>query len=85
MKNINTTTFNILLKREIIPRSSDDRYDNYVVFLLMNTYQIHNLVKIAFDLKKIATEFVFPLSFRERPKIKYIKSLSKSTHGKDVI
>jgi hypothetical protein len=25
-----------------------------------------SLVKIAFDLKKIATEFFFPLSFRER-------------------
>jgi hypothetical protein len=44
-----------------------------------------SLVKIAFDLKEIATEFFFPLSFRERPKIKYIKSLPKSTHGKDVI
>lgn len=44
-----------------------------------------SLVKIAFDLNKIATEFFFPLSFRERPKIKYIKSLPKSTHGKDVI
>jgi hypothetical protein len=43
----------------------------------------NNLVKIAFDLKK--TELFFPLSFRERPKIKYIKSLPKSTHGKDVI
>jgi hypothetical protein len=46
---------------------------------------INSLVKIASDLKKIATEFFFPLSFRERPKIKYIKSLPKSTHGKDVI
>ena len=45
----------------------------------------YSLVKIAFDLKEIATEFFFPLSFRERPKIKYIKSLPKSTHGKDVI
>ena len=45
----------------------------------------NSLVKIASDLKKIATEFFFPLSFRERPKIKYIKSLPKSTHGKDVI
>ena len=44
-----------------------------------------SLVKIAFDLNKIATEFFFPLSFRERLKIKYIKSVSKSTHGKDVI
>ena len=32
MNNINSTKFNILIKREIIPRSSDDRYDNYVVF-----------------------------------------------------
>ena len=45
----------------------------------------NSLVKIAFDLKKIATEFFFPLSFMERPKIKYIKSLPKSTQGKDVI
>ena len=45
----------------------------------------YSLVKIASDLKKIATEIFFPLSFRERPKIKYIKSLPKSTHGKDVI
>ena len=48
-------------------------------------FKHYSLVKIAFDLKKIATEFFFPLSFRERPKIKYIKSLLKSTHGKDVI
>ena len=56
-----------------------------VVGLPNNSYKPISLVKIAFDLKKIATEFYFSLSFRERPKIKYIKSLPKSTHGKDVI
>jgi hypothetical protein len=52
---------------------------------ISHTHCITSLVKIAFDLKKIATELFYPLSFRERPKIKYIKSLLKSTHRKDVI
>ena len=51
----------------------------------MKISYLNSLVKIAFNLKEIASEFFFPLSFRERPKIKYIKSLPNSTHGKDVI
>ena len=69
--------------------SFSDFNEMYLLFfdvrLQVPIHTYSSLVKIAFDLKKIATDFYFSLSFRERPKIKYIKSLPKSTHGKDVI